>query len=37
MNLTEYTNIGSHWVAGYVKNNKVTYLESFGVEHIPKQ
>ena len=32
-----YSDIGTHWVALYVQNNNnVTYLDSFGVEHIPK-
>ena len=37
-NLDEYHDIGTHWVALYVNNNKiVTYFDSFGVEHIPKE
>ena len=30
-------NIGIHWVALYANNKTVTYFESFGVEHIPKE
>ena len=37
INLDEYSNIGIHWVALYVQNNNVTYFDSFGVEHIPKE
>ena len=37
INLDEYTDIGTHWVALYVKNNEVTYFDSFGVEHIPNE
>ena len=37
INLDEYFDIGTHWVALYVKNNDITYFESFGVEHIPKE
>ena len=37
MNLDEYSNIGTHWVALYVHNKGVTYFDSFGVEHIPKE
>ena len=37
INLDEYSNIGTHWVALYVKNNDITYFDSFGVEHIPKE
>ena len=36
INLDEYSDIGTHWVALYVKNNVVTYFDSFRVEHIPK-
>ena len=38
INLDEYSNIGTHWVALYVNNNNsVTYFDSFGVEHVPKE
>ena len=35
--LDEYHDIGTHWVALYVNNKIVTYFDSFGVEHIPKE
>ena len=37
INLDEYSNIRTHWVALYVQNNNVTYFDSLGVEHIPKE
>ena len=37
INLDEHSDIGTHWVALYVNNNNVTYFDSFGVEHIPKE
>ena len=37
INLDEYHDIGTHWVALYVNNTTVTYFDSFGVEHIPKE
>ena len=37
INLDEYSDIGTHWVALYVNNNNITYFDSFGVEHIPKE
>ena len=37
INLDEYSDIGTHWVALYVQNNNVTYFDSFTVEHIPKE
>ena len=42
INLDEYSDIGTHWVALYLNNNNnnnnnnVTYFDSFGVEHILK-
>ena len=36
INLDEYSDIGTHWVALYIQNNDVTYFDSFGVEHISK-
>ena len=33
INLDEYSDIGTHWVALCVNNNDVTYFNSFGVEH----
>ena len=35
INLDEYSDIGTHWIALYVQTNDVTYFDSFGVEHIP--
>ena len=37
INLDEYRDIGTHWVALYVNNKTATYFDSFGVEHIPKE
>ena len=37
INLGEYSDIGTHWVALWVHNNDVTYFNSFGVERIPKE
>ena len=37
INLDEYSDIGTHWIALYVKNNDATSFDSFGVEHIPKE
>ena len=36
INLDEYEDAGTHWIALYVKNEKVVYFDSFGVEHVPK-
>ena len=37
INLDEYSDIGTHWVALYVQSNDVTYFDSFRAEHIPKE
>ena len=37
INLDEYHDVGTHWIALYVNNNTVTYFDSFGVEHISKE
>ena len=37
INLDEYFDIGTHWIAMYILNNDFTYFDSFGVEHIPKE
>ena len=36
INLDEFSDIGTHWVALYVQNNDVIYFDFFRVEHIPK-
>ena len=35
INLDEYSDVGTYWVAAHVNNDDVTYFDSFGVEHIP--
>ena len=37
INLDEYSDIGTHWIALYLFTNNVTYFENFGVEHIPRE
>ena len=37
INLDEYSDIGTDWIAFYVKNNAITYFDSFGVEDIPTE
>ena len=37
IDLDEYRDIGTHWVALYVNNKTIIYFDSFGVEHIPKE
>ena len=37
MNLDEYESIETYWIVLYVNAKNVTYFDSFGVEHIPKE
>ena len=37
INLDQYAYVGTHWVALFCNRNKIVYLDSFGVEHIPKE
>ena len=37
INLDEYADVRTHWIALYVKNNEVIYFNSFGVEHVPEE
>ena len=37
INLNKYSCMGTHWIALYIPNNYVTYLDHIGVEHIPKE
>ena len=37
INLDEYSDIGTPWIAFHAWDNNVTYFDSFGVEHIPKE
>ena len=37
INLDEYSDIGTHWVALYVNDKIATDFDSFGIEHIPKE
>ena len=36
INLDEYNDIGTHWIALYVRNNCI-YFDSFGIEYIPNE
>ena len=37
INLDEYSDIETLWIALYILNNDDTYFDSFGVEHIPQE
>ena len=37
VNLDEYSDIETHWIALYVNNKTATCFDSFGIEHISKE
>ena len=37
INLDEYADVGTHWIALFCNRNKIVYFDSFGVEHIPEE
>ena len=37
INLDEYANVGTHWIALFCKKNEIIYFDSFGVEYIPNE
>ena len=34
INLDEYADVGTHWIALFCKKSEIVYFDSFGVEHI---
>ena len=34
INLDEYADVGTHWIALFCNRNEIVYFNSFGVEHI---
>ena len=37
INVGDYSDIGTHWIALYVNNKTVAYFDRVGLEHIPKE
>ena len=37
INLDKYADVGINWIVLYVKDNEITYSDSFGVEQVPKE
>ena len=35
--LDEHSDSGTHWIALYVNTKTKTYVDRFGIEHIPKE
>ena len=37
INLEEYADVGTHWIALFCKKDEIVYFDSFGFEHIPEE
>ena len=37
INLNEYADVGTHWIALFCNRNEIVYFHIFGVEHIPEE
>ena len=37
INLDEYAEIGTHWIALFCRRSGIVYFDSFGVEHVPEE
>ena len=36
INLDEYADVGTHWIALFCNKNEILYFNSFGVEYVPE-
>ena len=37
INLDEYADVGTHWIALFCNKNEIVYFGSFGAEHVPEE
>ena len=37
INLDEYADVSTHWIALFCNKNEIVYFDSFGVEHVPEE
>ena len=37
INLDEYPDVGTHWIALFCNRNEILYFDSFDVEHVPEE
>ena len=37
INLDEYADVGTHWIALFCNRSDIVYFDSFGVEHVPQE
>ena len=37
INLDEYADVGTHWIALFCNRSEIVYFDSFDVEHVPEE
>ena len=37
INLDEYADVGTHWIALFCNRSEIVCFDSFGVEHVPEE
>ena len=37
INLDEYADVGTHWIALFFNKSEIIYFDSFGVKHVPEE
>ena len=37
INLDEYADVGTHWIALFCNRSEIVYFDGFGVEHVPEE
>ena len=37
INIDEYADVGTHWIALFCNTNEIVYSDSFGDEHVPEE
>ena len=37
VNLDEYRDVGTHWIALFCKKSEIVYFDSFSVDNVPEE
>ena len=37
INIDEYADVGTHWIALFCKRSEIVYFDNFGAEHVPEE
>ena len=37
INLVQYADVGTHWIALFCDRNEIVYFDNFGAEHVPEE